>query len=32
MPEPKKRTAMDDADVVAKMDAAEKWCRWLVKR
>ena len=26
MLEPKKRTAMKDADVIAKKDAAEKWC------
>ncbi|MEA3641254.1 MAG: type III restriction endonuclease subunit R, partial [Lamprobacter sp.] len=26
MLEPKKRTAMSDADVIAKKDAAEKWC------
>lgn len=27
MLEPKKRTALTDADVVAKKDAAEKWCK-----
>ncbi len=26
MLEPKKRTALNDADVIAKKDAAEKWC------
>ncbi|WPL22101.1 hypothetical protein [Thiorhodovibrio frisius] len=27
MLEPKKRTALKDADVVAKKDAAENWCK-----
>ncbi len=27
MLEPKKRTALKDADVVAKKDSAEKWCK-----
>ncbi len=27
MLEPKKRTALNDADVIAKKDAAEKWCK-----
>lgn len=27
MLEPKKRTALNDADVLAKKDAAEKWCK-----
>ena len=27
MLEPKKKTAMQDADVIAKKDAAEKWCK-----
>jgi type III restriction enzyme len=27
MIEPKKRTALNDPDVIAKKDAAEKWCK-----